>query len=145
LAIIEGQTKILKIMIRSGADPETDCSGVSPVILASTWNRDGIIKLLIQYHVDLSSVMEDASALRGAVSNQNPLSIMRLLRNGADPNVSFADGRTVLHHAAEIGPACHVNMLIDFGAIVNTLDENGNLPINYSANSKIRSLLAIHS
>lgn len=60
--------------------------------------------------------------------------VKRLLDQGADVKAKDKKGRTALMHAAENGHTEVMKLLVNHGAVVNTVDELGNTPIKWVVN-----------
>ena len=56
-----------------------------------------------------------------------------LLRKGADPNATDADGLTPLHFAAQYGSGELVRVLLDWHANPRARDNGGRTPLQYAA------------
>ena len=64
----------------------------------------------------------------------NNLELLRLLVNDLriSPELKTAEGRTVMHEAAEKGHDLMIYMLAEMGANVNILDNRGFTPLHYA-------------
>ncbi|KAJ9136988.1 Ankyrin [Coniochaeta hoffmannii] len=138
----------------AGFDPNArDASGVSLIHHAILRLREMSVKLLLQYGADKNDFLTDktASLLRDDVDWHRPLrdrleqgitplatagramrnhSIVRiLLEAGADPNWEYPCGIIALHGMCAQEFLAGSKLMIDFGANVNKLDDDGNAPL----------------
>ena len=75
----------------------------------------------------------EESELRAAAGNGNAGEVERLLAEGTDPNVPDPNGRTALHHAAEIAKARILNALLESGGDPDVQDRDGSTPLHLAA------------
>ena len=64
-----------------------------------------------------------------------------LLAQGCDINAQSANGKTLLHIAANAGDAAFVRYLLDHGAKVDTLDNGGNAPLDDAEGADVEMML----
>lgn len=75
---------------------------------------------------------DDFTPLMKAAVDLDVAAVRRLLREGAQVNVSDADGYTPLHYAVHCGEIEIVQMLLDAGADVKAATKQGVTPLSYS-------------
>jgi ankyrin repeat protein len=73
-------------LLDNGADPNCIVNGNSPLILAITYKRPGIVKILLEKGADPNLIVRDLPPLNFAVWMNEKESVKRLLRAGADIN-----------------------------------------------------------
>lgn len=118
LAALHPDTRLLRALIAHGADINRDHHGTS-TLLAVT--RDGC--------------MSRAEA------------VMVLLANGANVDITDAEGNTALHHAARSTDLSVAADLVDAGAPINALNRHGHTPLAvacHAANWKMAEWLLKH-
>jgi ankyrin repeat protein len=126
---------IVRLLVARGADVNTkDRSGFSPLIAAINWgSREAevrrVAEIIIAAGVDMNakrpavrlwSAGSDYETALTYAAEKGYVSVVDLLiRNGADVNLAFPDGRTPLYCAAQSGHSDVVALLIAHGANVN--------------------------
>tara|TARA_B100001029_G_scaffold178624_1_gene185844 strand:+ start:1 stop:1470 length:1470 start_codon:yes stop_codon:yes gene_type:complete len=141
----KGDIKILKEHLSNGANVNSKqgFSGWSPLTIASQNGRLNAAVLLLLNGADVNSIGLRSTALSEAGGNyfMNKL----LLANGADPEIKIGGPRnTVLHRASLMGRVKIIELLIAYGAKVNSTDYLGETPLD-KARGKTASLLRKHS
>ncbi|KAK3294153.1 ankyrin repeat-containing domain protein [Chaetomium fimeti] len=101
--------------------------------------RDDIVAMLATYASPSSSLdTPDArggnTALALATLQQRPAAVEALLRHGASPSVTDAQGLTALHHAARLGFDKGLGLLLSAGADPNVTDKMGFTPLHHAVN-----------
>jgi len=135
-AVISQQPHIVIQLLDAGADVEGfNISGLSALQLAVSNSDTTLIGLLLDAGADIKNrAFDDFTPLMRAVDNRNPVAVDYLIKRGADFNArcSFFFGsvrRTALHHAAEIDCLPVINILLDAGANIETLDNTDKTPL----------------
>jgi ankyrin repeat protein len=82
---------------------------------------------------EISLLPDRANNIVIAVLNNDIEKVRDLLANkGVNPNMTDADGRTALIHAATAGNTPAVKLLLDAGAKATVLDKTGNTAMHYA-------------
>ena len=93
--------------------------GFGALALAAFFDNETAFARLLPLTPDVNLKAENpqqVAALHAATAKRNAAMVERLLRAGADPNLTQADGFTPLHAAAHHGDALIAGLLILFGA-----------------------------
>jgi hypothetical protein len=100
LAVLQGDLRLLRSLIASGVDLNRQHGGLTPLLAATRDSWHG-----------------------------RPEAVMTLLANGADPRFADAEGNTPLHHAARSTDPAVAALMLDAGAQVDALNEEGFSPL----------------
>jgi ankyrin repeat protein len=100
LAALLGDLRLLRELIARGVDLNAEHAGLTPLLAATRDSWHG-----------------------------RPEAVMTLLANGADARHADAEGNTPLHHAARSTDAAVAALLLDAGALVETLNADGFSPL----------------
>lgn len=115
------------------------------MLLASkdnSMNEDMIIELISKLP-DLNKRHYGRPLLNDAVEHQLETIVLYLLKQGVDVNLrDITNGQTALHVAAQVGNIQIVQMLLSYGADVNSKDKNGSTPVML-VDQKVLSDLAV--
>ncbi len=137
IAVSDGDTEIAGYLLDRGADPESvgELQGSRPLHIAAELGDVAMVEALLDKGAILDSRDADSrtplfrAAARGHFDPTNVL-----LTHGADPNAAEAtQGQTPLHRASENGQILIVELLLDQGAPVDTIDGNGFSPLMLAA------------
>ncbi|HET9952021.1 MAG TPA: ankyrin repeat domain-containing protein [Candidatus Eisenbacteria bacterium] len=124
-------------------------SGITPLVLAAVSSDSAVAAILLARGARPDPAAPDGySALRSAVEASNPAIARMLLERGADSNERYSPPRaerllhrTVYHDSVDVA-----RVLLEFGADVNVVDDNGLTPLHMAAREGnaelIRLLLA---
>ena len=128
-AIIVGDTEALEAALAGGWDGNAlSPDGFAPLALAAFFNNVAAFDRLLPITRDVSRQAENpqrVAAIHAATARRNAGVVEKLLRAGADPDQSQADGFTPLHVAAQHGDAAIAALLVLFGADVRKTNAKG--------------------
>lgn len=127
---------------------EFSISGVSPLQLACQCNAIRCANYLVDCEVDVQ--FRDANTQRSALdvcvdNHRHAQARMLLLRTNVDPNV-LLNGSAPLHRACKSGDLAMVEVLLEFGALVDLNDSEDRSPLHFavqSGNVKLLELLVL--
>ena len=144
----EGQRQTVKLLIEGGADVNlVDVRRQQPIHVATGRGRLDMIELLL-WRGSQVNVADDKgkTPLHLAAVTPNSVDIVRvLILHDACVNVPDADGRTSLHLACAAGRADVVRTLLNRGADINSLDNNGACAYQLAARySHVTSVIRSH-
>ena len=107
-------------LLKSGADPniKTD-SGWTPLTIATIKCYGDMVKLLLEYNVDVNHIANGATALYMACKNNAIHIATDLLKSGADPNIKTMNGWSPLMLSSIKNYADIVDTLLYHGADPN--------------------------
>lgn len=119
-AIIIGDMAAVEAALVAGWDGNTRSpDGFTPLGLAAFFNHDAIFDLLLPAARDVNeraTNTQQVAAIHAAAAQRNARMVEKLLRAGANPDLTQADGFTPLHSAAHHGDAATTALLLFFGA-----------------------------
>lgn len=120
----EGHLKIIKYLLKQGADINCRCSPVyNPIQYASIRGHLHVVQFLLENGAEINATDSDLwTPLQIASKDGHEDIVEYLLRRGADVNFQNSEHRTALHYAACGGFLEIMENLIKFGADVNLLD-----------------------
>lgn len=121
--------------------------GQTPLIIAVQMNRMEVIAALLNTRmpkVDVNAAKSSGyTALHYAIEKSSPSIVAGLLRRGADPNAQTlqegSKGNTPLHFACLFEKTKHAELLLEFGAIPNALNQHGKTPLQLVPADAVRS------
>ncbi len=137
-AIEEDNKKMLKLLIRAGADVNAkgkynEENGITALMMAIDKENKGIEKLLIEAGADINTKSENGiTALRIAAYVENEDMVKLLIEAGADVNAKDNDNFTALMIAAYVKNEDIVKLLIEAGADVNAKNNDGGTALSYA-------------
>lgn len=106
-AIKAGDSEMVKILLKNGADPnnETSYMMMTPLMTAANKGRADIIKILHSVGADINFQDSDygMTALMYAAQGEDEESVKVLLQLGADPNLMDYSNMTAYMHAIDTG------------------------------------------
>ena len=131
------QEKLEKMLEEKKRKEENLCS------YSDDGNADGVRKLLVE-GVDKNCRSKDSTGrtpLALALSNGHIEVVKILLHAGADPNVLFHDGLTILHCFVLTGNKDYIKILLNAGADPNKPNKFGEYPLSWASTQDIVQLL----
>jgi len=128
----------VELLVSNGANLNAkNNAGATPLDLAEQKGHTEIVELLKKHGAKESPYpninTNQAPKLRQAVEDGNIERVKQLIEEGADVNVKYRRGTTVLHLASGAGRMDMVELLISKGATINTPDEKGWTPLHEAA------------
>ncbi len=134
IAIIAGNTTVIKELLDAGANPNgEDLQEYPPILMAVRRNGLAATKLLIASgaRVNQASILEGLTNSLHMASELGQADIIHeLLQAGADPSIPAINGDTALHAAARDDHGAIVRLLLDAGANSTCENNDGNQPID---------------
>ncbi|MBN1170311.1 ankyrin repeat domain-containing protein [Candidatus Micrarchaeota archaeon] len=145
-AIKKGNLKTAKMLIESGADPNTafgpmDDLQTSPLKYAASTGNKEILEMLIDFNVNLNYRNESGSALFDSIFSGNSEITAILLFEGSNPNETLKNGTTPLMLASRLGLYDVAELLILSKAELELTDYLGRSAIDFAKDKKMRSIL----
>ncbi|PSN71644.1 ankyrin, partial [Corynespora cassiicola Philippines] len=152
-AIKRGEVNLVDMFLERGADPNRKTvSGVRPIFAAIDCpSAQQIVGLLNKHKADvmgrnadgltvLQAVLQRASKLG---KDATAAMFESLLSNGADPKVTYIDGKTLLHHAASstLNLEKVAAQLLEHGVKVDARDNQGNTALHLATGRSCIELL----
>ena len=136
-AMAYGRVEIVKALLENGADPSE-----APRILD---DNSEMSRLLKHYGAPPKDIDDQGDmgwpmlvyVCRGD-NREHPDKVLRLLELGADIDVRNYKGKTALHYAAKAGFLKVIRLLIEKGATINALDNNGETALFEAIRSTIK-------
>ncbi|MCR9235004.1 ankyrin repeat domain-containing protein [Gimesia chilikensis] len=112
-------------------------------------NQFEVVKLLVECGADVDILSKSGTPVFGAVWSGNPEIVKYLINRGVGESINFGcdHGWTPLHKAARKGYLDIVEILIDAGADVNSIDDADTTPLDHAADfqfSDVAKLLILH-
>ncbi|GJM93728.1 hypothetical protein PR202_ga10311 [Eleusine coracana subsp. coracana] len=128
IAASKGNEQCVKHLLDYGADPNArDSEGKVPLWEAMCEKNEAVVQLLVQNGADLSSG-DTALYACIAIEENNSELLKDIIRYGGDVNRPLKDGSTPLHKAVCDGNIQMVQLLLEQGADIDKLDNNGWTP-----------------
>ena len=140
-AASNGNSYICSLLLSRGANvSQTDENGNTPLHLAASYYPYvDICQLLVDHKADVTSVNnEGETPLHRAVDSylRGSPAVCRPLITNESVNVADRLGNRPLHIAARNGDIQNVQLLVDCGADVSVLNEDGQTPLHTAAGGK---------
>ena len=156
LVCVAGYKELAKVLLDSDADTNaTDENGRTPLhLICSRHVRQAHSKMIVLLLERGASVfIADAdqrtplhlASMNSASQCKNPPNatdtIIMLLKSGADVNAQDRLGYTPLHWACLNGNVIGAKNLLDYGAKISAIEENGNTPLHLTRSEEVSKLL----
>jgi ankyrin repeat protein len=126
----DGETELAEILIKKGANVNSDVWGYAPSLEASWNGNPAALELLLTHGANPNTDDGGWSLLHYEVSGDIKM-VKLLLDKGANPNNTvIPGGQSPLHRAAELGRKAAVELLLARGADPNLKDEDGRTPLS---------------
>ncbi|CAA9966957.1 Ankyrin repeat domain containing protein [Pyrenophora teres f. maculata] len=147
-AIKRNDAALVDMLLEKGSDPDQETtSGLRPIFVALDCASAPVVNALVKRGIDLSvldnkqsTVLQAIFESRLAHEQETSALFATLLEQGADADVRYPDGKTLLHHA--VSPSFdntkYAQLLIDSGIDVDAQDEDGNTALHLATHSKSR-------
>jgi ankyrin len=140
-----GESKILKIALDHGADPNArSANNTVPLAMAALGRQPAMMELLLDYGADpnacgfleMTPLLEALSFCQPELPESSE-AIALLLRRGADPNVRLSDGTPAVVLAAKRWDAEMLELLEKYGADLSARDNAGRTALEEKRDSVI--------
>ncbi|KAL8795037.1 MAG: hypothetical protein Q9195_002485 [Heterodermia aff. obscurata] len=134
-ALEKKRTNVPKLLLRRGADPNSQLSGFcSPLLHAVKHGIEEMVSILIEKKVDVEFRDEDGETPLHLTARSGSIKNTRLLlKAGAEPSAVSEYGTTPLHHAIVLGNVEIVSLLLDKGANVDANENDEGTPLHVAA------------
>ncbi len=122
-----GNPEIVGLLLEAGANANSrNKVGKTPIAMAAESGKLDVVEILAGQGADINAVDEIGGTplLWASALSKNPATVQYLVEKGADVNVIDSNGMTPLIWAAGIGRPESVQILIDNGAILDTVEIN---------------------
>ncbi|KAI0573320.1 Ankyrin repeat domain-containing protein [Pyrenophora tritici-repentis] len=147
-AIKRNDAALVEMLLEKGSDPDQETtSGLRPIFVALDCASAPVVNALLKRGIDLKVLDKKQSTVLQAIF-ESPLAheqetsalFAALLEQGADADVRYPDGKTLLHHAVSpiFDNTKYAQLLIDNGLDVDAQDEGGNTALHLATHSKSR-------
>lgn len=134
----QGYVEVTRLLLHAGADPNDPAAPVSPLYTAISQAHASTAQLLfaaggqIRRHPSApkeTTLIEEALFASGEVAE----TIALLIEWGHDPSEPASDGDLPIHTAAALGRGDVIRVLVDGGAYIEALDQQGHTPLEVAA------------
>lgn len=113
-----------------------DSNTSSMLILACYRGNNDVAKFIIEKKANLNYVSLNGTALMACVVKGSLELGELLLKNGANPNLTDANGITALMYAVQFQNEKMIKLLLDYKADKNSVDKQGKTAFEYATFSK---------
>ncbi|KAJ9589483.1 hypothetical protein L9F63_017300 [Diploptera punctata] len=150
IAAGEGINQTLRLLLKKGADVEaSDANSMTPLMRAAAYGYVEIAELLLIHGASVNAKNEDEETALLLAARMGKIDIVKLLlMKKADVEISGGGyNRTPLMEAAQSGHLKVIKMLLEHGACVNSMDEDGETALTLAVlngHDDIENLLIQH-
>lgn len=137
IAIKNNNIELVKLLLSKGADVNKIANNESPLLVASQFGHDLIVKLLLDtpgVNINIMGIDKETPLFKAAQNGKTNV-VELLLSKGADANLS--DGFDTPLLAAiknfRLNPTPVVRLLLEKGVDANQPDKNGKLPVEIAS------------
>jgi ankyrin repeat protein len=140
-AVHMGHLDTARVLLDRGADVNLDnLYQYGGTALVTAYDRGNLeaMALLLEHGADPDAQHDDCGSISHDAACEGNVEVMELLlRHGADVHIRSTDGdeRTLLHWAGSLNPK-FVQLLLDHGLDINTLDADHETPLDWAAKYK---------
>jgi ankyrin repeat protein len=147
IALENGNNATAELLVANGAAVDAiSIGGRRPLHLAIESGNERAVSVLVRARADVNARLPNGDfPLSIAIENSWHV-LVSIFLTKADTTLRLADGRSVLHLAAEVGSEIITRKLLDHRLKPNEKDENGWTPLHFSAhygNSGVTKLLLL--
>lgn len=146
-AIKRDDSGLVEMFLEKGADPNrATATGILPIFAALNCSGAQVVRSLVMHKADVTlrdphgSTTLQAALESHSAHDQDAISgiFESLLEHGANPQVRYTDGTTLLHHVVRPGLelARVAKQLLKHGVKVNKRDGQGNTALHAACHSK---------
>lgn len=131
-----GQEKVVQMLIETGVDIDArNARGQTALYCAIYSEHEAIVRLLLDNGPDIEARAKTGwNSLWLAAQNRQTRIVKLLLDSGADTEVRVGtEGKTPLSWAIDANYSALVNLMLDYNAQVDCVDESGRTPLSSSA------------
>ncbi|CAL5047315.1 unnamed protein product [Urochloa decumbens] len=133
-AVITGCCKVIEFLLSRGVPVDVDFGRGTPLYLAVHCEEDKIVKILLDYHANPSTLVAGVSTpLMVAVLHRSLNCMKLLIEAGADVNGKGSIVSPLVIATLRGGCTDFIQFLLDAGADPNISDDLGRLPIELAA------------
>ena len=147
-AAICGQTEVLRLLLKSGANPNAKTlRGSTALLFASANGHLDAVRLLIAKGADVTAranPLGGVTPLHSAAYNGKVEVVKFLLDKGASTADMDSEGGTALHSAAQGGSANMAELLLRRGAAINAKTHRGLTPLDQAEGQRMKDALRSH-
>ncbi|RUS73607.1 hypothetical protein EGW08_018630, partial [Elysia chlorotica] len=137
-AVVDGNVKIINMLLKYKADMYAESNGSTALTLAGIKNNTEAVIALLEGGMDVNHVTETRlTGLWCALTAKNFAMTEALIKFGANVNFAGSNGVTMLMHAIKHCTSNFSELLIKHGAHVNAQDDNGDTTLFHALRHSI--------